>query len=314
MNFIKTGLLSTFQDTGRHKYRYMGVNPNGAMDKMALRLLNMLLQNSENEAAIEIHFPAPEIFFDHDTLIAIGGADFSPYLFHKNHSIQHINNWQCTWVKAGSTLKFSKRISGQRTYLAVKGGFKVSEWLGSKSTNTLLGFNDIKSGHYLAVSAQAEPDFYPYLGLSLRPLYTPTPVIRLIKGNEYFFLKDESKTALENQSFGISQQSNRMGFRLSGQALHLKEKTELISSAVDFGTIQLLPDGQLIILMADHQTTGGYPRIANVITVDLPLLAQCGPKDFICFKFITQAEAEELLIAQETELMKLKTSLTISRR
>lgn len=309
MQFQKSGILSTYQDNGRNGYRYLGINPNGAMDKMAFRLLNILLQNDENEASIEIHFPGPELLIEKDCTIAITGADFSPYLSHENHQPKPINNWQCHWVKAGSILKFKKRIWGQRAYIGVKGGFSAKEWLGSKSTNSLLDFNTIRPNHAVDIQTYIEPDFLPYAGLSIRPAYSASPVVRIIKGNEYELLTMESKEDLQKQTFTISQNSNRMGFRLIGEALSLESKIELISSAVDFGTIQLLPDGQMIILMADHQTTGGYPRLGNVVSVDLPLLAQCGAKDTIRFQLISLSEAEELVFLREKELKKLKASI-----
>jgi len=311
MQFIKSGILSTYQDTGRNTYRYLGINPNGAIDRLAVRLLNILLQNQENEAAIEIHFPSPEIYFENNIIIAIGGADFRPYLIDKNQNEIEINNWQCTFVSAGTTLKFKKRLWGQRAYIAVKGGFPAAAWLGSKSTNNLLGFNGISPNHYLSIPEHTKPAVLPYLGFSIRPPYSASPTIRLIKGNEFGALTAESKERLEKQEFAISQHSNRMGYRLIGEALSLENPLELISSAVDFGTIQLLPDGQLIILMADHQTTGGYPRLGNVISVDLPILAQCGPKDVLKFQFISQAEAEELLILREKEIKKLKAGVDL---
>ncbi len=311
MQFTKSGILSTFQDNGRNGFRYLGINPNGAMDKMAVRLLNILLQNKENEAAIEIHFPYPELLIEKDCLIAIGGADFLPYLIDENHNTEQVTNWQCTWIKAGSTLKFKKRIWGQRAYIAVKGGFSVKEWLGSKSTNSLLDFNAIKPNYQVETEAYSKPDFLPYLGFSVRPSYFASPIIRLTKGNEHDFLMAGARKILEEEIFTISQNSNRMGFRLIGKALSLENKIELISSAVDFGTVQLLPDGHLIILMADHQTTGGYPRVGNVVSVDLPVLAQCGAKDMIRFKFISSAEAEELLILREREIRKLRATIQL---
>jgi antagonist of KipI len=311
MQFIKSGILSTYQDNGRNGYRYYGINPNGAMDRMSIRLLNILLQNKEDEAAIEIHFPGPEILIEKDCLIAIGGADFSPYIIYGHNQSKEFNNWQCTYVSAGNRLKFKRRIWGQRAYLAIKGGFIVKDWLGSKSSNGLLDFNTIKPNHQIEIQSISEPDFLPYLGFSARPPYSSAPIIRLIKGREFELLTQESKKNLNNQIFTINQQSNRMGFRLMGKTLHFRSKIELISSAVDFGTIQLLPDGQMIILMADHQTTGGYPRIGHVVSVDLPLLAQCGPKDTIQFQFISLTEAEELLILREKEIEKLKATIRL---
>lgn len=309
MQFIKLGILSSYQDNGRNGYRYLGINPNGSMDKMAVRLLNILLQNEENESAIEIHFPSPELLIEKDCIIAIGGADFSPSLIDENYQSEQITNWQCKWVKAGSILKFKKRIRGQRAYIAIKGGFSVKEWLGSKSTNSLIDFNTIKPNHQVDIEAYSKPDFLPYLGVSIQPNYSSSPIIRLIKGKEYDCLTSGAKKALEVGIFTISQNSNRMGFRLMGEALSLENKMELISSAVDFGTVQLLPDGQLIILMADHQTTGGYPRMGNVISTDLPLLAQCGANETLRFQFVPLSEAEELLVLREQEIRKLKATI-----
>ena len=241
MQFLKPGILSTVQDTGRNGYRYTGINPNGAMDKTAARLLNILLGNNENEAVIEFHFPAPEILFEEAATVAIGGADFMPYLTTENNQSINLNNWQSIKVAAGSTLKFRKRINGQRAYLAVRGGIKAQEWLGSKSTNSLLNFNTIQAGQQFRLIPHTESGSLAYLGLSVRPLYSASPIIRLIKGNEYPMLTDESKALLENQTFAISQQSNRMGYRLTGEALQLSEKIELVSSAVDFGTCNCCP-------------------------------------------------------------------------
>ena len=132
--------------------------------------------------------------------------------------------------------------------------------------------------------------------------------MRIIKGAEFDNLSNESKAAFKAENFRISHESDRMGFRLDGQTLRLKQPLEIISSAVDFGTIQLLPDGQMIILMADHQTTGGYPRLGNVVRCDLPLVAQLGANDRLNFKLISIAEAENLTLELEKDLNLLKTA------
>ena len=306
MKLIKPGILSTFQDLGRNGYRYLGINPNGAMDKTAVRLLNILLQNPEEEATLEIHFPAPEIAFEQDAIIAIGGADFTPML-----NNQVINNWQTIIVSAGSILKFSKRNTGQRAYIALKGGFDIPQWLGSKSNNIIINPARMKAGDRLRTFHLSAKTQRFYLANDNLPVYATTPTIRITQGNEYPYLNEESRQLLERQSFMISQNSNRMGFRLSASPLKLQESRELISSAVDFGTIQLLPDGQLIVLMADHQTTGGYPRMGNVISVDLPVLAQCGTNDHINFQIISLEQAEEQLFLREKKIAKLKASIQV---
>src|SRR5688572_14205818 len=128
--FRKSGLLTTIQDLGRAGFRRFGINPNGAMDKTAVRLINILLGNEETEAAVEMHFPAPEILFEEDAVITLGGAEFGAELNEKP-----IENWRTVFAEKGCILKFEKKIFGSRAYLAVQGGFKVEKWLGSASTN-----------------------------------------------------------------------------------------------------------------------------------------------------------------------------------
>lgn len=278
MKFLKKGILSSYKNLGQNGLRHLGINPSGAMDKLSVRLLNILLQNKEDVPALEIHFPAPEILFEEDCTIAIGGADFTPMLDN-----QLITNWKAIEVKTGNILKFKKKIRGNITYLAKK--------------------------------ADNENQFLPYLGnFFVRQVsnLSVSKEVRFIVGNEYQLLTDNSKQNLENQVFAISNDSNRMGFRMKSEPLEVEQKIELVSSAVDFGTIQLLPNGQIIILMADHQTSGGYPRIGNVISVDLPILAQCGANESIKFKSISVEEAEELIILQEKEIQKLKASIRLN--
>lgn len=269
MKLIKKGILSTNQDLGKKGLRHLGVNPSGAMDRFSTRLLNIALQNDENQPVLEMHFPAPEILFEADSTIIIGGADFSPTLDNKP-----IENWKTVYVKTGSILRFKKLIAGSRAYLAIK---------------------------------EEICKFLPYVGQvsNLSKIRT----IRFTEGNEFDLLSEKSKERFENQGFIISNNSNRMGYRMNAVPLEVSTKKELVSSAVDFGTIQLLPSGQIIILMADHQTSGGYPRLGNIISVDLPKLAQNSINDTITFKKISIQEAEDLLIEQELELQKLKASI-----
>jgi antagonist of KipI len=177
-------------------------------------------------------------------------------------------------VKTGSVLRFKKLISGSRAYLAVN---------------------------------EENCNFLPYIGHVCK--LSNKNIIHFTEGNEFDLLTEMSKEAFENQVFKISNASNRMGYRMNAEPLELRTKKELVSSAVDFGTVQLLPSGQIIILMADHQTSGGYPRLGNIVSVDLPKLAQCSLNDTFIFKKISIEVAEYLLIKQEFELQKLKASI-----
>jgi antagonist of KipI len=305
LHIQKPGILTTVQDLGRQKYRRFGINPTGAMDGAAAHLINILLDNDENEGVLEMHFPAPEIRFTEQVLAVIGGADFAPTL-----SDKPVENWRSFVAKKASVLKFTRRAAGNRAYLAIKGGFKVDDWLESKSTNLVAaigGFNGrkLESGDVIGCGTSqdtSEARVGQRIAPSLIPMYRPFPTIRIIPGAEFDYLSADGLNLLENEDFSISNSSNRMGFRLSGRPLQLSQSLELVSSAVSFGTIQLLPDGQLIVLMADHQTAGGYPRIAHVIGRDLPLLAQLGANDKVAFHLITIDQAENLALEFDREL------------
>jgi antagonist of KipI len=305
LHIRKPGLLTTVQDLGRTGYRRFGVNTNGVMDIAAARSANILLGNDENAPVLEMHFPAGEFEFVDACCFAIAGADFSAML-----SGVPISNWSVHTAGKGSVLQFAARLLGARAYLAVGGGFNVNKWLGSASTNLLAG-----RGGFAGTQCK-KSDRIPFdsssgiaprrLGPSMIPRYSRFPTVRIIAGPEFDWLTNESRDRLIRTNYSLLNSSNRMGYRLSGEPLDRIVPDEMLSSAVTFGTIQLLPDGQLIVLMADHQTTGGYPRIANVIAADLPLLAQIGPGDGVGFHIISIADAQTLSDAMERDRRMLR--------
>ena len=313
--FQSNSLLTTVQDLGRNGYCAFGINPNGAMDKTALRLINILLGNNENEAALEIHFPAPKILFEKDAAIALGGADFGAKIDDKT-----IENWQIVQVLKGQTLSFSHKNRGNRLYLSVKGGFEIKDWLASKSTNLKAkygGFEGrkLEKDDHISFKVQSSK-FKIQNSLKISSHFVSNYLhfnrIRVIAGPEFDLLTPLSSEILLKERFVISQNSDRMGFRLNGEPLHLLHEKELVSSAVTFGTMQLLPNGQMIILMADHQTTGGYPRIGNIISVDLPILAQLGANEKVSFEMISLEAAENLAIKFEQDLNWLKCGIKLT--
>jgi len=305
----KSGLLSTIQDLGRTGFRRFGINPNGAMDKTAVRLINILIGNDETKAVLEMHFPAPEFLFEEGTIVALGGADFGAKLDDKL-----IENWRPYFIEKNQTLNFTKKVFGNRAYLSIKGGFKIEKWLRSASTNLTAeigGFEgrSLQKNDRLIFNSKFKiqnTKFLYKISKNLTPHYSSRPTIRVIVGAEYEQMTALSEQNFLKQNFTISNDSNRMGFRLNGEPLYLLDKIELASSAVDFGTMQLLPSGQLVILMADHQTSGGYPRIAHVVSTDLPILAQLGANDKVGFEIISLEEAEGLLFQNEIELNYLR--------
>ena len=304
----KKGILDTFQDLGRNGFRKFGVNPNGAMDKIAAALINILLGNNENEAVLEMHFPAPVIKFTENTIIAVGGANFGAKVNEKS-----IENWRPYFAEKDSVLKFPEKKSGNRAYLSIKGGFEIENRLDSKSTNLTAEFGgffgrSLEKNDKIKFKIKVNSKNFckKKISRTIIPEYRKSPKIRITPGAEFDLLTGLSEEILLKETFMLQNNSDRMGFRLKGKPLYLLDETDLISSVVNFGTIQLLPDGQMIILMADYQTTGGYPRIANVFSLDLPILAQLGANDNINFQLIEHETAEKLQIQFEKDLQFLK--------
>lgn len=302
--FLKSGILTTIQDLGRSGFRRFGINPSGAMDRMACRLANIILGNDETEPVLEIHFPAPILKFEKTTNFAICGADFSAQL-----NDRKVETFRPLSAKEGDILIFAEPRFGTRVYLAVEGGFQTEKWLGSASTNLKIGFgHNLQKGeriHFKRQTSRNSRNAYK-VGFGLIPRYSHFPTVRVLAGAEFDKLTAISVETFLKNSFKISATSDRMGFRLEGNPLFLLEEVEMVSTAVDFGTIQLLPNGQMVILMADHQTTGGYPRIAHVTKIDLPIVAQLKPGDKIYFKMISEEEAEKLFLMQNKNLNLLK--------
>jgi len=305
---VKPGMLTTIQDLGRTRFRAFGVNPNGPMDPISARLLNALLGNLDDAPFLEMHFPAPEIKFEGDAMIAIGGANFSPAI-----NSDEIPNWRVRKVRTGDVLTFRRRVRDNRAYLAVANGFDVEKWLGSASTNLTAHVGGhfgrrLEAGDRIATLASggiSDPPAEACLGPSFAA-GRETRSVRLIPGPEFAQLTALSESKLFTEPFKITKDSDRMGFRLAGPQLDRLIDREMLSSGTTFGTVQLLPNGQLIILMADHQTTGGYPRIANIAYVDLGILGQLGAGDEVQFQFIDRTEAELLRMEFERELAFLK--------
>jgi antagonist of KipI len=311
---IKPGLLDTIQDSGRPGYQYLGVNKGGSMDVYSAEVVNVLVGNELDEAVIEMHFPAAAYLFRQETIIAVGGADFLPTI-----NGEEIPLWHPVVISKNSILQFQNIKKGAQCYLAVRGGFDIPKWLNSYSTNLKAGVGGIAGRNlqkddtihfkkpeccskflsekeFIVLPWQADINWNPF----------PSEVISILPGHEWDWLKKDSQKEFLNSSFTVSVSSDRMGYRLQGPPLVTNDKKELISSAVSFGTIQLLPDGQLIVLMADHQTAGGYPRVGHVISAQLSQLAQLRPGETIQFSFKDTSHAEYLLLRQKHHLLQLQ--------
>jgi antagonist of KipI len=310
---IKAGILDTVQDMGRYGYQQLGINPGGAMDRTAMRIANALVGNEGGVPVIELHFPAAEILFEETMLVALTGADFSPRI---NGEELPLHKPVC--IRKGSLLSFSKQKKGARTYLAVRGGWKADQWLHSYSTHLTVKAGG-QAGRALGKTDRLFPQLIQPYGLlnketvfealpwqaAVTGLYTEGS-LRMIQGYEFDILTPTAKEIIGSTAFTITRDSNRMGYRLSGPALTVTGATELISTAVTRGTLQLLPNGQLIVLMAEHQTTGGYPRVGHLISADMASLAQKNPGDPFSLSVVTVQEAENILQRQEMDLQQLQ--------
>ncbi len=319
LKILKTGMLDTIQDPGRFGYQQFGINPTGAMDRHSAAIANILVGNNPDDAVIEMHFPAPSISFDEPVMIALSGADFDA-----NIEGNPIPLYQPVIINRNRILQFRSLKNKSRCYLAIKKGVKLLKWLNSYSTNLKAeagGFSGRKLVKDDLIELNDEvhnyklPDENDPIAVGFKVLpwkanqesgINLTEELMILKGNEWDWLDKTSQEKFLKNPFFISPNSDRMGYRLDSEPLYSTKKMELISSAVNFGSIQLLPDGQLIILMADHQTTGGYPRLGNVISVQLPMLAQMKAGEQIRFNFTDHETAESLLIQQHQHLQQLK--------
>lgn len=319
---IKPGLQSSFQDLGRQGHQHLGVSVSGAMDARAHRLANMLAGNSDDQATLEITLTGPTLTFNSGTCIAICGAPLSPTL-----NGRAIPNNRPLVVKPGDTLAFGARNSGLRAYLAVYGGFDIPPIMGSRSTFLRGNFGGL-DGRALKKDDEIKLN-KPLDGRDLEELsdeiwkikiYLPAILglkmrneIRVVAGPHADHFTEESFQAFFSSDYRVSAQSERMGYRLEGHRLALKESTQIVSEVTSFGTIQVPPDGNPIILMADRQTTGGYVKIAHVAAVDLPLVAQTMPGESLRFQEITLAQAQQLDNQREEAFGRLHQGLAALR-
>lgn len=308
---IKGGMLTTIQDLGRSGYRKDGIIVSGAMDALALQIGNLLLGNQGGEAGLECTLLGPKLLFETDQLIAITGGDLSPVI-----DGQPVKMWRPLFVPKGAILSFGAAVKGCRSYLTVFGGFDLPEVLGSYSTYLKAGFGGYKGRALKNEDELSFKKIYEHKGDSFKwsadlKLYPDLDdhEISVMKGPEFGLFTSQSTAGLFNGNYRISKAADRMGYRLEGESLKTSQSKEMLSSAVTFGTVQVTPDGGAILLMADHQTTGGYPRILQVITADLTKLAQMQSGHQIRFKLVTLAEAREALLQREKQLKQLKQTL-----
>ncbi|NNJ09512.1 biotin-dependent carboxyltransferase family protein [Chloroflexales bacterium ZM16-3] len=307
IEIISAGPLMTVQDIGRPGARRYGVSPGGALDTFALTVANQLVGNSPGAAGVEITAGGATLILHRATTIALAGADLGASLDNRPVPL-----WTAIRAGAGATLRLTGRRQawGARAYLAISGGVDVPPVLGSRSTDLAGGFGGL-DGRTLRASDQlplgrTAPGLLPLVGQrwpeSARPPYTAAPRLRFIPGPHLECFAPDALESLAAAPLRVSATSNRMGFRLEGLHLPYAHLRSLASLGVVPGVIQIPPDGAPILLMADAQTTGGYPVIGVLIAADMPLAAQLLPGDSLSLVPTSLEEAYDALREQTAAL------------
>lgn len=303
------GLLTSVQDRGRFGRQKDGVSPSGAMDLHSMRLANLLIDNDMDEAVLETTFMGPEILFTEANFFAVTGAPMNLTL-----NGGEVPMYTALYAYAGSVLQCSAANSGCRSYIAFGGGLAVPETDGSKSTllrNTIGGWNGRKLQTGDEIGFAAPRSFLENYDIR----YTPQKVgyneieLRVIGGPQEERFTEAGLAAFYGTAYRVSQECDRMGYRLEGETIEHKTDGNIISDGIALGAVQVPTSGLPIIMLSERQSMGGYTKIANVISVDLPLIAQSLPGTRVRFRQVTVEEAQKLWLSELEELEGIKEEL-----
>ncbi|CAM3540990.1 biotin-dependent carboxyltransferase family protein [Marinicrinis lubricantis] len=319
IDVMKAGLFTTVQDRGRVGWMKYGVPRGGAMDDWSYRIANELVGNDPAAPALEVISLGPQLRFNYGCWISLCGGDISA-----SADGVPIPSWRPVWIPEGSVLTMGAFREGAIAYLAIRGGIKSEPYMGSSSTyvrgklpgllgRSLQAGDQLETGDWAIESVPGAAVnhalgcklYYPRWSVSPLSISKPQQV-RAVPGREYAHFGEESGERFAHSVYQVTSRSDRMGYRLEGYTLSVMQPLEMRSESVLKGTVQVPPDGRPIVLMSDSQTTGGYPRIAQVISADLHLLSQVPPGGEVRFTFITHEEAEYALYKREQELRMLK--------
>lgn len=296
------GLLTTVQDLGREGFGPMGVSASGAADPVALRIGNRLVGNAEGAAGLEMALLGGNFVFPERAVVALTGSEFGATLDN-----EPIEMWKSVEIRQGQTLRLGATRTGARCYLCVRGGIDVKLFLGSASTHLLSGLGGfqgraLRAGDVLKIGA-ASGSFRTFRkrSVSARAVaqLAPRKVLRVTPGPQSDWFSQKVQEAFYAGTYRVTEESNRMGLRLQGAAISSTAGGEMTSEGVSLGAVQITAGGLPIILFVEQQTTGGYPKIANVISADLSSLGQLRPRDEIRFELVEMEAARALFFAQE---------------
>jgi antagonist of KipI len=310
------GLLTTVQDLGREGFGAMGVSPSGAADPIALRIGNRLVGNAEGAAALEMTLLGGTFAFPEGAELALAGSDFGTTLDEKP-----VELWTSFEARAGQTLRLGPTRWGARCYLCVRGGIAVKDFLGSASTHLLSGLGGhegraLRKGDVVKIGESSGSYRKRTLAAKALERLSARKVLRSTPGPQSEWFPEASRRLLYSSAYRVAEETNRMGIRLQGEAIPMSSggaanretgrnacpttgAGEMISEGVSLGAIQVPEGGMPIILFVEQQTTGGYAKIANVISADLSSLGQLRPRDEVRFERVDSETARSLLIEQE---------------
>jgi antagonist of KipI len=325
----RAGFLTSVQDLGRTGLREFGVSTSGALDSFALRVANLLVGNDEGAAGLEITLGGLQLRFDHDRIVAWCGGEFDV-----RAGSTVIPAGHTAFLRAGEELKFGRPQIGCRSWLAILGGIDVPLVLASRSTDLRAQFGGfegrtLRDGDLIPLCprpgsstfAEATAD-RPTPATDVSSWTAPydwvspakrDPILRFVRGVDWKRFNTSTLQLLTSEAFTVSPDSDRMGVRCDSPELKREDNVDLTSEAVAPGAIQVPPSGKPILLLGDCQTIGGYPKMAHVITVDLPIAAQLRAGDHVRFFEVSLSDAHRLLLERERELERFRIGLSLQR-
>ncbi len=306
---LKPGLFTTVQDLGRYSYLRYGIPVSGAMDTFSFVAANLLVSNKPSDAGLEVTLLGPELEALTDVCVALAGGNSSPKV---NGS--EVPMWRSIEVHEGDVLSFGRMESGCRAYLAARGGIDVPLVLGSRSTYSRGGFGGLdgrplRADDVIRVFASPQEIVGFCMPEDLVPEFPHSHQVRVILGPQEGMFSEEGQSAFFSGQYRVTSEADRMGYRLEGQAVRHKASADMVSDSLLPGAIQIPRDMQPILIMRDAQTTGGYPKVAVVISSDLPMLGQAKPNDTIAFSKVTLKQAQEKLRQHRVALENLSKRL-----
>jgi antagonist of KipI len=304
LEILRTGLQTTIQDLGRFGAAHLGISASGASDHLAMRIGNLMVGNPENTPVIEMTLTGDTVLFHSNAFVALVGSKFKINLDEKPFPF-----WMGAYISAGQVLTIGPTLKGARCYLCVRGGLQVKNIINSASTHLtsrIGGLNGsiLKKGDKIAFG-NLDKVIQPIKNIKNYP-DTDITTVRVTKGLQWDWFDNQNRKLFFQKAYQVSTLSNRMGLRLSGESIHSYKGNEIITEGMPLGAIQIPGNGQPILSFVEHQTTGGYPKLANVISADLYKVGQLKPGDQFEFQLIGFPEAEKARLEQENYILSLK--------